>query len=486
MATIYGWTLPTRKPLFNPIKQAHTSRLLDLVFSPTGDHFATAGTDGKAVIIAYPNGQIVGPAFTDSEQIGAVAFAQEGQILIGGSGNGALYLWDMKRQQPLASSPHAHDQAIIDLQLNEGGTLLATLGLDQLIRLWKIGNAYPLAAERQVTGNSAKGVVFSTDGKQLAVGDDTGVVQIWDMDNEGEPMILHKHNSQVWALAFSPVDNLLASGDRMGQINLWNTENDTLIRTIAAHESSIWTLVFTADAKTLISVSDLQIRIWNVETGNALSTLSYEGGGRFTHARLSPDGSSLATSSTDGMARIWNLHQGIVTQEIKADDNALWSLAFSPDGRYLATASSDEVVVLWELATGRQHMAFTGHTRGATDVVFLADGVTLVASDRSGHLHWWDAASGRKLTKPLQGHTKASWRIALHPDGESFATTGDDGKVKIWDQLSRARTCEIAGVAFDAVRRNQYLGKGEHSMACDQSLFRKTRQQHFPLQPQSK
>lgn len=466
--SIYGWSLPEREPVFETIREAHSGQLLDLAFSPSGDRFATAGTDGQSLIIAYPEGRVVGTAFSERQQISVVAFASKGRILIGGGADGSLYFWDVERGKPLTATARGHDRAIIDIQMNDEGTLFATLGQDQLIRLWKLGGGYPLAVERNVAGNSAKGIAFSDNGKLMAVGDDTGAVQVWDLDKEQDPIKLLGHRHQVWALAFSPQGGVLASGDRAGQVRLWNPDTSTAIRIIDAHDSSIWSLVFTPDSKRLISVSDLQIRVWNADNGNLLSTLHLQQeSGYFTRAALAPDGASLATSSTDGKARIWNLEQGTVTRVITAEDNLLWSLAFSPDGRFLATASGDEVVALWELATGKQYASFTGHTRGATDIAFLSDGVTLVASDRSGNVHWWDVGSGRKLTKSLQGHTRASWRIAVHPDGERFATTGDDGKVKIWDQLSITRTCEIGGLAFDAIRRKQYLGKGELSLACD-------------------
>ena len=155
-------------------------------------------------------------------------------------------------------------------------------------------------------------------------------------------------------------------------------------------------------------------------------------------------------------------------KEIGAADDVVWSVAFSPDARHLATASSDEVVALWNVATGKQWAALTGQTGGATDVAYLADGVTLLAVDRAGRLHWWDTLSGRRLSDAWQGHAGASWRIAVHPDGERFATAGDDGRVKIWDELSVAHACDIARPALDEVRLRQYLGEDKHSMACGQ------------------
>jgi WD40 repeat protein len=175
----------------------------------------------------------------------------------------------------------------------------------------------------------------------------------------------------------------------------------------------------------------------------------------------------LAVTTTEGNVKLWDLESASVVREIKADDDVIWSAAFSPDTRYLATASSDEVVTLWNLATGNQRAAFTGHTGGATDLSYLTDGVTLVVVDRSGMLHWWDAQTGRRLSDAWPAHPGTSWRLAVHPDGERFATAGDDGKVRVWDELSIDRACKIGKLAFDTVRRRQYLGQGERSLACD-------------------
>jgi WD40 repeat protein len=85
--------------------------------------------------------------------------------------------------------------------------------------------------------------------------------------------------------------------------------------------------------------------------------------------------------------------------------------------------------------------------------------------DRTGRVHFWDTLTGRRLIDPWQAHQDTSWRIAMHPDGERFATAGDDGYARLWDVLSIARACEISRDAFDETRRREYFGAGA-ALAC--------------------
>lgn len=464
--TIYGWAIPSREPLFPPITGAHSSHLLTMAFAPDGRHFATASTDGTSMVFEYPSGSIVGTAFDKKHRIGSVVFDPGGRYLIGGNSDGSLILWDVQRKMPVHSTPPGHSRAIIDVEISGDGRLAATLGQDQVIRMWSFDSTHPLAIKRTVYGQSAKAVAFSGDGKHIAAGDETGHVQVWELNSDKVPIVLQGHAQQVWALAFAPNRPTLASGDRSGQIQLWNLTNAALQRTIEAHGGSIWSLVFSPDGRQLLSTSDGQVQIWEVASGSLLATLKHEGGNN-TRASLSPDGTLLAVTATDGQLRIWDLQNNRILKNLKADDDLLWSTAFSPDARQIAVASSDEVVTLWDLATGNQLEAFTGHTAGATDVAYLSDGVTVAVTDRSGRLHWWDAQTGRKLSEAWPAHSGTSWRLAVHPDGERIATAGDDGNVLVWDEFSVSRACEIGRRAFDEVRHRQFLGPNQRSIACD-------------------
>jgi len=211
--------------------------------------------------------------------------------------------------------------------------------------------------------------------------------------------------------------------------------------------------------------SDTRVVLWDVEAGTSQQVMPFEGG-LITRAVLSPDGELIAVVSVDGKVRLYNPTNASFVKEIKADDNALWSVAFSQDGAHLVTASSDEVVTLWDISSGQQLSTFAGHSGGATDIAYLSDQVTLVVVDRKGNLHLWDTISGRRLTDPWPAHEGASWRLVVHSDGKQFSTTGDDGRVLHWDVLSIKRACEIGGHAFDETRRRQILGDTDNSVAC--------------------
>src|SRR3546814_11382131 len=84
-------------PLFKPIQAAHTSDVWKLEFSPRGDRFATASSDATSMVIEYPRGRIVGPAFVGAGGINAVAFTPNGRLLGGGGAGGAEHRWDRER-----------------------------------------------------------------------------------------------------------------------------------------------------------------------------------------------------------------------------------------------------------------------------------------------------------------------------------------------------------------------------------------------------
>src|SRR5262249_19871341 len=65
--------------------------------------------------------------------------------------------------------------------------------------------------------------------------------------------------------------------------------------------------------------------------------------GSVNDVAFSPDGTTVATASDDGTARMWNAHTG---QPITTLTGSVNDVAFSPDGTTVATISNDNTARL--------------------------------------------------------------------------------------------------------------------------------------------
>jgi WD40 repeat protein len=278
---------------------------------------------------------------------------------------------------------------------------------------------------------------------------------------------LNGHTGQVYAVAFSPDGRTLATGSRDSAIILWDVEGrEALAPPLEGHEGWILGLTFSPDGRLLASASaDGTARLWDLSGLRAGDSAPGTGGGHTAEGLQSGAGPGAES----------------LGKPLLGHSNWVNSVAFSPDGTLLATASSDNTVRLWDpgtcLVTGVSPCQplgppLTGHATQVWSVVFhpAGDSQYLVSGGADGTVLVWDLANREPLGPPLLGGVEME-TMALSPNGSMVALGALDtsGLVHLW-QLDvspwEARACAIANRNLTEDEWRQYLGDRPYQKTC--------------------
>ncbi|KAH7217104.1 hypothetical protein BKA60DRAFT_596745 [Fusarium oxysporum] len=161
----------------------------------------------------------------------------------------------------------------------------------------------------------------------------------------------------------------------------------------------------------------------------------------------------LASSSTGGTVRIWNLQTGECDEVLKYPSPTGKAFAFSRDSKVLLTASGNQFVRIWKTQTW-DHIIFRGHTGAVNSAVISQDSKMVATSSDDATVRLWNTHTGR-CEKILKGHTGNVNTAAISPDNQVLVSASVDRTLRIWDldagkckKVLRGHDCDILLAVF--------------------------------------
>ena len=221
----------------------------------------------------------------------------------------------------------------------------------------------------------------------------------------------------------------LISGELSG--DLWTKPTWDLDRTIAAHADWVRCLSFTPNSTQLISGSfDKTIKLWQLDTGVAIHTLTDDRRKGVFALAVSPDGKLLASGSWDERIELWNLETGELLQHLTHHQASVRSLAISPDSKTLVSGSFDRTIVLWSLPEGKVIKTLTAPEPIAA-IALSADGKFLVSTGDDGAIEIWSLAAGEPIAQSSD-NKNCIGSLVISPDAQTIAAGTVNGYIVLW------------------------------------------------------
>src|SRR6266568_590277 len=109
----------------------------------------------------------------------------------------------------------------------------------------------------------------------------------------------------------------------------------------------------------------------------------------------------------------------------------VYTVSWSPDGTHIASGSSDMTVQVWKAVDGSGAITYSGHTDIVNTVAWSPDGTLIASGSTDGTVHIWKAADGSEVLA-YGGHSNAVNAVAWSPDGTLLASGGTDKTVQLW------------------------------------------------------
>ena len=447
--TVRVWDLDTGEPphaLAGLSIKANTHglrrRVQAVAISADGRRAVSGGGDGKLRVWDLDTGELLHDLTSDDEGVNAVAISADGRRAVSGNWDEAVRVWDLETGELLHTLGGRHN-AVKTVEpgavaVSADGRRAVSGGEYRTARVWDLDTGELLYT---LTGHSDTvwSVAISADGRRGVTGGG-GTVQVWDLETGETLHILIGHQAGVGAVAVSADGRRAVSGSDDKTVRVWDLDTGELLNTLTRHREAVNAVAVSADGRRAVSGSkDGTVRVWDATSRQPPGQPPAGHKDWVRAVAISADGQRAVSASSheDNTIRVWDLETGASLRTLTGHSDWVEAVAVSADGRHAVSGSHDSTVRVWDLDTGTPVHILTGHDGWVNAVAVSTDGRRAASASFDGTVRVWDLETGELVLGPLSSHGSTVNAVMVSADGRRAVAGTGDGMVEVWDLTSR-------------------------------------------------
>ncbi|KAH9171396.1 WD40 repeat-like protein [Lactarius sanguifluus] len=418
--------------------KTHTKFVQDVRYAPSGDHFASVGSDGKVFLYDW---QSTRPLRSSVHK--AISTC---------SADATVKLWDIETRK--ATTTYTLGTGLEHQQVGNvwsSQDTIVSLSFSGCLNVFdrRSGEKRPVKVLHGPQKAVTAATISTTASETFFVGSADGRVLSYDSTGTASPLAGQGHTNLVSALASAPDGRVFSTGydDRVREVE---GSQFTYIQ-FPSHSDDGWTETGTqirasvfstaSQPKTLAAAKDGTIFVLGVDAVEAVrnhqkvADLRPWGGGATIPTAIAATGSLVAIGFGDQKVRLYDW-DGKTLQEaglLHANGGLVSVLAFSPDGSKLAAGDSSGKVILYDVAKREMITPrWSFHTARVNTLSWTADSLHCASGALDTHIYVWSVRKPSKkitITNAVPGGVNAVLWVS---DDGRLAGMGADAAVKVW------------------------------------------------------
>jgi len=463
------WNVRSGKPYGHfPLAQyrykgkIRSHRVYALAYSPVNSRLMAVGFSGGTIKMWRPRTkifpQIMTPEHKDSRgrnRIGSpscIKWSSNARMLAvsdSGDSGGAVWFWNAAGKKVHRIDDHA-GSSVYNLAWSPDGKHVATASSDSTSCIIDADAGEVLRRVKSARSHGAARPAYSADGTKMAYSLRDRTIRLWDLVKCKQISIISmpKESSKyVTRMLWSPDGTKIAFlAYSSGTAHILDVKSGVISSSLPAGRVYLHGLAWSLDSKKLYLSQSSPVRgkpgfikLWDVASTAAEATLTDKKVSTPYGLVMSPDGKTLASSTSYGKVNLWSLAESKLIRTIGADERRVRGIAFSPDSKKLATCGDEDVVKVWSVATGEPIYGLKKSTDGRRGssvlrVAFSPDGTRLASVDERYKINVWDMSDGSNVTE----FGGSNWHLHWLKDSKTLAVAGGSA-VSFHDAANGAR-----------------------------------------------